>query len=82
MDNLTVGQRIDVYEVVAHTGVIKTFTIGSFRPGKRSNHYLVDVMDDNGDHRPLVKTPFYDYQVEAKPIGTFIVKSMKGGSNA
>jgi len=78
MDKLTIGQRIDVYECVDVTFYDEVFPSGfqaiSIRESHSGNGVNLDPFDGGGS--------FLAWKYEVKKIGTFIVKSLKGVSNA
>ena len=73
MTNLKEGQRIDVYEVV----------------GRKSTSELVPhdislgthLINTNRVSKTLILGGWLMFPSEVRKVGTFIVKSLKGGSN-
>ena len=71
MDKLTVGQRIDVYEILSGYGfapkqvrpLVYTSLLGNVR---------LKFINEDPDFE------YFFYQHEVKKVGTFIVKSLKG----
>ena len=79
MTNLTIGQRIDVVNILPESDYItikrKTYIAEVRESGYCSFFYAINSYGTQFES--LNAEPF-----EFKKVGTFIVKSLKGGSNA